>query len=88
MMLALELTVLALKSHSKLVGVTIDESLTWAEHAAQIIKKLHAGLKASRRVRDFVNTLSLIMIYKASVEPYFTYCSPVWDSLGAGLSQK
>ena len=28
------------------------------------------------------------MIYKALVEPYFTYCSPVWDSLGAGLSQK
>ena len=39
-------------SHSKLVGVTIDESLTWAEHAAQIIKKVHAGLKALRRVRD------------------------------------
>ena len=33
-------------SHSKLVGVTIDESLTWAEHAAQIIKKVPAGLKA------------------------------------------
>ena len=28
------------------------------------------------------------MIYKALVEPYFTYCSPVQDSLGAGLSQK
>ena len=75
-------------SHSKLLGVTIDQSLTWAEHAAQIIKKVHAGLKTLRRVRDFVDTPSLIMIYKALVEPYFTYCSPVWDSLGAGLSQK
>ena len=75
-------------SHSKLLGVTIDQSLAWAEHAAQIIKKVHAGLKALRRVRDFVDTPSLIMIYKALLEPYFTYCSPVWDSLGAGLSQK
>ena len=75
-------------SHSKLVGVTIDESLTWAEHAAQIIKKVHAGLRALRRVRDFVDTRSLIMIYKALVEPHFTYCSPMWDSLGASLSQK
>ena len=75
-------------SHSKLVGVTIDESLTWAEHATQIIKKVHAGLRALRIVRDFVDTPSLIMIYKALVEPYFTYCSSVWDSLGASLSQK
>ena len=75
-------------SHSKLVGVTIDESLTWAEHAAQIIKKVHAGLRALRRVRDFVDTRSLTMICKALVEPHFTYCSPVWDSLGASLSQK
>ena len=28
------------------------------------------------------------MIYKALVDPYFTYRYPVWDSLGAGLSQK
>ena len=28
------------------------------------------------------------MIWKALVEPYFKYCSPVWDSLGVGLSQK
>ena len=45
-------------------------------------------MKVLRRVRDFVDTLSLIMIYKALVEPYFTYCSPVQNSLGAGLSQK
>ena len=75
-------------SHSKLVGVHIDEGLTWDQHVAHIIKKVLAALKAIRNVRDFVDIQTLIMIYKSLVEPYFVYCSAVWDSLGIGLAKR
>ena len=68
-------------SHSKLVGVHIYEGLTWNEHVDHIIKKVLASLKAKRSVRDFADIPSL-------VEPYFEYCSNVWDSLENGLSAK
>ena len=31
--------------------------------------------------------ITLVMIYNSLVEPYFDYCSIVWNSLGKGLGQ-
>ena len=31
---------------------------------------------------------TLVMIYNSLAQPYFDYCSIVWDSLGKGLGQK
>ena len=61
----------------------IDQKLSWEEHTEKICKKASAGISAIRRpLKPFVPTTSLTTIYKALVQPYFDYCSPLWDTCG------
>ena len=53
-----------------------------------ITKKISSGISALKRVRPFIDRDTAVKAYKGLVEPYFTYCSPVWDGLGCKLSEK
>ena len=47
-----------------------------------ICKKARAGIKAMRRIKPFVPVDTLEKFYKSLVQPYFEYCSPLWDNCG------
>ena len=73
-----------------LLGVHIDERLTWHEHIQNISKK-GAGISGLRRVREFVQLSTLLTIYNSLIQLLFDYCDVVWDSLpaaGASILQK
>ena len=72
----------------KYLGIDLDENLSWDSHIDNIVKKVSAGLGAIRRVRSLVPRETLIMIYKALVQPYFDYCSSVWGSIGVCQSER
>ena len=65
----------------KCLGVDIDEYLTWDNHMLSIRKKVTRNLGVLRRVKPFLKTENLIVIYRSIIEPYFTYCCIVWDSI-------
>ena len=71
----------------KYLGIDLDESLSWDSHVDNIVKKASAGLGAIKRARNLVLRETLIMIYKALIQPYFDYCSSVWGSIGVGQSE-
>ena len=50
-----------------------------------ICSKVSAGVGAIRRIRPFISPATLKLIYNAIVQPYFDYCSPLWDNCGIGL---
>ena len=74
--------------HSKMLGVEVDQYLSWDMHIDNIAKSITSGIGVLRRVRDFVDRKTLILIYNAIVQPYFIYCSEVWDTMGEGLSNR
>ena len=43
------------------------------------------GIRILKRIRPFVGLELLINVYRSIVEPYFTYCCNVWDSIGETL---
>ena len=43
------------------------------------------GIRILERNRRFVGLEHLINVYRSIVEPYFTYCCNVWDSIGETL---
>ncbi len=43
---------------------------------------------AMRRLKPFVLLSTLKMLYNAIIQPYFDYCSPLWDNCGIGLKDK
>lgn len=57
-------------------------------HLENIVKKVSACLGAMKGVRNLVPRETLIMIYKALIQPYFDYCSSVWGSIGVCHSER
>ena len=65
--------------------VLLDEKLKWDKHIEKILKKVGSGIAMLRRAKKFIPTSSLQMIYNALIQPYFDYCSPLWDICGKHL---
>ena len=70
--------------NTKILGVYIDESLTWSKHIEEIAKTITAGISALKRLRAFV----LVSVYNALIMPHFDHCCEVWDSLGSVLAER
>ena len=67
----------------KCLGVNVDQNLTWDSHNASIRKKVTRNVRILKKVKPVLNRLiNLIDIYRSLIEPYFTYCCIVWDSIG------
>ena len=47
-----------------------------------IRQKVARGLSILKKVKPLLKMESLIHIYRSLIEPYFTYCCIVWDSIG------
>ena len=41
-----------------------------------------------QRIKKFFPVATLETVYKGLVEPYFEYCSPLWDTCGKLLKDK
>ncbi len=74
--------------HTKSLGVTTDENLTWKNHSDIIRKKISSGIGALKRVIRFMSRETAEKSYRGLIEPYFNYCSLVWDGIGNQLSSK
>ena len=70
------------------LGVELDDKLSWNKHIDKVANKVTSGIGAIRKIRDFVNRDTLISIYNALINPHFDYCSEVLDTLGVGLSNR
>ena len=75
-------------TEAKCLGVLIDEHLTWKKHIESITCKVSMGLRTLKTIKPFLNRDCLIKVYKATIEPYFDYCSLVWDSIDTTLTNK
>ena len=70
------------------LGVKLDENLSLASHIDMICKKASSGIGAIKRIKPFVPAHTLESIYKSLVQPYFDYCSPLWDTCVKLLKDK
>ena len=57
----------------------------------KLSKKVASGIGALKRIRPYVPFTTMELIYNCLVElvqPYFDYCSAVWDSCSSYLAKK
>ena len=57
-------------------------------HIASISRKVSSGIGVINKIKPFVPTFNLISVYRSIVEPYFDYCSIVWDDISDNLTDK
>ena len=67
-------------SHTKFLGVQIDEKLTWKHHINYINKKLSKCSGILCKARKFLPASCLRTLYHTFAYPYFTYCIHVWGN--------
>ena len=51
-------------------------------------KKTFSGIGVLRRIKPFVPQGSLVTLFKALIQSYFDYCSPLWDTCDKTLKDK
>ena len=62
----------------KLLGIQIDNQLTFSEHISNICKKVSLKLHALARVSLCMDQDKLRLLMKAFIESQFSYCSLIW----------
>lgn len=62
----------------KILGVHIDNNLTWSVHVDFISKKISKNLWLLSRLKDYLTTEHRVQFYKTYIQPHIDYCSTVW----------
>ena len=65
-------------SSSKLLGVTIDNKLTWTNHISERKRRFVSKLNLIKRSR-LLSRNSLLDLYFKIISPSVTYALPIWE---------
>ena len=69
-----------MKTHTKFLGVLVDQHLTFEEHCKFIKGKISRGIGILYKGKKYLSQKSLLNMYYAFIYPYFTYCITVWGN--------
>ena len=62
----------------KFLGITITSNLTWKSHIEQIARKIKPGIAMLYKIRNIVDTHTLLRIYYALIQSHLNYGILVW----------
>ena len=63
---------------TKLLGVIIDNKLSWKDRVAHVVGKVSRGLGMIIKARNYLNKQGLLTLYYSFVYPHLTYCYHIW----------
>ena len=63
-----------------MLGVCIDDKLTWKYHISDVCKKIFMCIAILNTVKYILNTKSMYALYCALILPHLTYCVEVWGN--------
>jgi hypothetical protein len=65
--------------HFKLLGVLLDEYLSFDAHISQVCAKISKSLFCINRIKNFVNKDALKKLYYAMIHSHLTYCMNIYS---------
>ena len=68
------------KTHAKYLGLIFDNKLLWHHHLDHVASKLIKGNGLLAKLRHFVPSQKLKMLYNALIQPHLDYGSLSWSS--------
>jgi len=63
----------------RVLGITIDETLSWKPHISKLCKTLSRNLFLLSKLKSFTEESTRKMFYHAHIQPHLDYASVVWD---------
>ena len=70
-------TVIDQKSEITLLGVTLDDQLSFSSHVRNVCRKVSRQTGVLLRIRNLIPTSAKLHIVKFAIIPYLTYCQTV-----------
>ena len=67
-------------STHKLLGVTLDENLTWKNHCNDTCNKIRKKLFLLRKLKTILPYPARLQFFNSFILPHFDYCSNIWSS--------
>ena len=71
-----------------LLGLTIDNKLSFSMHISDLCRKAASNLNALKRFKKYISANDKILVANAYVLSYFNYCPIVWHFCGKGDTHK
>ena len=65
-------------THTKYLGIMIDDQLNWKQHVQYLNSKLARGAWAISELKHYVDAHTLKLLYNSSIYPYLKYCITCW----------
>lgn len=62
----------------KLIGMTVNNNLSWEPHIQGVIGKINSKLALLRRIKGCLPVVTRQMFSNSHILPYLDYCSTVW----------
>ena len=76
------------KSEITLLGVTLDDQLTYSSHISKVCRKALCQTGVLLRLRNLILTSAKLHIVKFAIIPPLTYCQTVWHFCRASDTRK
>ena len=64
--------------HEKLLGVIIDNNLSWQHQVKKVRKTVLFKLSILRKIRKYLSSPLRILYYNYYIKPHLEYCCSVW----------
>jgi hypothetical protein len=77
-----------LASEVKLLGVTINSTLTWDKHIEITLKTCNSYLYLLSRIKQFLNINLRKLFYNSYILPHLDYCCVIWGNASEYLIDK
>ena len=64
----------------KVLGIYVDNNLTWNNHFNFLSKKLSTYMWLLSKIRTFLSIEHRVLFYNAYIKPHLDYCSLIWSN--------
>ena len=67
-------------TNDKILGVFVDNNLTWSKHVKHISKKIASNIWLLSKIKAFLSKDHRVQYYKSYIQPHIDFCNVVWGS--------
>lgn len=67
-------------SSDKVLGVQIDNNLSWGEHVSKVVRKMSTNIWLLSKIKNYLSLNHRITYYRSYIQPHLDYANIVWGS--------
>ena len=69
----------------KLLGITIDNNLTWSCHISKLTNRVSQKVYQLNKIKHFLDRHSREIFFHAHIQSVIDYCSTIWDKASQNI---